>query len=163
MARINSKSKGNVYERKIANRLSERFAAHTGIEQSFRRDVTSGSFFGASNQKRLATHDAETATFGDIMAPETFRFSIECKHYKTPPTFTSLMKQEVKLLDDWIKQAKQDATNSGKQMLVIAKFNNVADFVIIEGNDGDALMAYKGNSIVPLELWLTRPETYFFA
>jgi hypothetical protein len=160
---INSKNKGNTFERKIANLLSARFLTQTGIEQSFRRDVTSGSFFGATNQKRLETHDVETATFGDIMAPANFNFSIECKHYKTPPTFTSMMKQDCKMISDWIAQAVQDATNSGKMMLVIAKFNNVADFVIIDGHDDDALMMYRGYAIIPLTVWLARPDTYFFS
>ena len=159
---VNSKNKGSNFERKIANLLAERFAKRTGIPQSFRRCVDSGAFFGASNQKRLQTHDAETATFGDVMAPAGFRFSIECKHYKTPPTFTSMMKQDCKMITDWIKQAKQDATNSNKKMLVVAKFNNVADFVIIEGVDEDALMLYQGNSIIPLDKWLEREDSYFF-
>lgn len=162
MAKINSKNKGNQFERKIANLFSARFETHTGIVSSFRRDASSGSFWGASNQKRLQTHDAETATFGDVMAPAGFRFSIECKHYKTPPTFTSMMKQDCKMITDWIKQAKQDATNSNKKMLVVAKFNNVADFVIIEGVDEDALMMYQGNSIIPLDKWLEREDSYFF-
>jgi hypothetical protein len=160
---VNSKNKGNTMERKIANRLSERFAQHTGIENSFRRNIDSGSFFGASNQKRLATHGTENACLGDVMTPETFRYTIECKHYKTPPTFTSIMKQDCKLLDEWIKQATQDAVNSDKLMLVVAKFNNVADFVIIHGKDDDAIIVYKGHSIIPFETWLTRPDTYFFA
>jgi hypothetical protein len=158
-----SKSKGNVFERKIANLFSKRFAEQTGIENSFRRDISSGSFFGATNQKRLATHDTETATFGDVMAPSNFKFSIECKHYKTPPTFTSMMKQDCKMISDWIAQATQDAVNSGKLMLVIAKFNNVAEFVIIDGHDDDALMMYRGYSIIPLTVWLARPDTYFFS
>lgn len=67
------------------------------------------------------------------------------------------------MVSDWIAQATQDATNSGKKMLVIAKFNNVADFVIIEGRDDDALIMYQGHAIIPLTVWLTRPDSYFFS
>lgn len=159
---INSKAKGNVFERKIANLFSARFASYTGIESSFRRNVDSGSFFGASNQKRVATHDTESACFGDIMTPATFRFTIECKHYKTPPTFAAIMKQDCKMIEEFIKQAKQDADNSSKEMLVVVKFNNVAEFAIVEGKDDDAVMLLKGHSFIPLDTWLKREDSFFF-
>ena len=50
---VNGKAKGNSYERKIANLLSARFKDYTGIDQSFRRNPDSGSYFGGQNQKEL--------------------------------------------------------------------------------------------------------------
>ena len=159
---VNSKSKGNAFERKIANLLSERFKVYLGIPQGFRRDSTSGSFFGASNQKRLETHDREQATFSDIIAPKSFLFSIECKHYKTAPSFASLVKGEFKLFDTWIAQARQDADNSKKKMLVVAKFNGVPEFVIVEESSDRAFAHYRGYSLITLEDWLERGDGEFF-
>jgi hypothetical protein len=161
---VNSKNKGNTFERKIANILSDRFKEHTGIAKSFRRDVTSGSFFGATNQKRLETHDAETATFGDIMAPATFKFSIECKHYKDAPSFLSILKQDNKTLDKWLGQAEQDADNAGKQALVIAKFNNVPEMAFVKRDvwDRSADLYYKGFAIVLFDHFLETETSFFF-
>ena len=161
---VNSKSKGNAFERKIANRLSERFKEYLGIPQGFRRDSTSGSFFGASNQKRLETHDREQATFSDIIAPKSFLFSIECKNYKTAPSFASLVKGEFKLFDTWIGQASQDAKNSGKKMLIVVKFNSVPEFVIVRDDPHDKAFAhYRGYSLVTLEDWLTGNDLDYFS
>ncbi len=160
---VNSKNKGNTFERKMANHLSERFSDHLGIDQGFRRNIDSGSFFGATNQKRMETHLTENACFGDIMTPSSFRFSIECKHYKTAPSFASMVKQEFKLFDTWIEQARQDAVNAKLQMLVIIKFNGVPEFVVVEGNDPDAFAYYKGTSLITLEKWLERDIGYFFS
>ncbi len=157
-----SKQKGNSFERKIANLFSETFEKHTGISNAFRRNIDSGSFFGAKNQKRIETHLTDNACFGDIMTPDSFKFSIECKHYKTPPSFSALVKQEFKLFDTWIAQAKQDAANAEKAMLVVIKFNNVPEFVIVEGADGEAFATYKGNSLISMDEWLKRDITYFF-
>jgi hypothetical protein len=66
---VNSKNKGNAFERKIAKNLSERFEAHTGLTDAFRRNLDSGSFFGASNQSRIEKHGTEHANFGDILTP----------------------------------------------------------------------------------------------
>lgn len=160
---VNSKNKGNTFERKISNLLSARFADHLGLESGFRRNIDSGSFFGASNQKRIETHLTEGACFGDIMTPESFKFAIECKHYKTAPSYAAMVKGEYKQLDEWIGQARQDAENASKAMLVIMKFNNVPECAVVEGLDAEAVMFYKGCSIIPLDKWLERPIEYFFA
>lgn len=162
---VNSKNKGNSYERKIAKALSDRFEAHTGLTSAFRRNVDSGSFFGATNQHRIAKHGTEHANFGDILVPADFKFEVECKHYKTPPSFGSMIKGEYKMFDTWIEQAQQDATNAGKSWMVIAKFNNVDEFVIMETGSAPQdkiVMRYKGNDIVPFKALLDEPDTFFF-
>ena len=130
------KAKGNSFERKIANALSQRFESHTGIKQAFRRNIDSGSFFGGSNNKRVETHDTEKATFGDIICPSTFDFSLECKHYKSPPSFSLLVKQDCKDWDKWIQQADQDARNANKKMAIVIKYNNVDEIVILNESLG---------------------------
>lgn len=159
---MNSKNKGNTFERKIAKLLSTRFAEHTGLLESFRRNIDSGSFFGRSNQKRVETHGTENAQFGDIMTPGDFRFCVECKHYKAPPSLNAILKQDWKQLDEWIGQAKQDAENAGKDWLVVVKFNLIDEFVIVEGVHDLMVMIYKGNSIIPLKAFLEQEDAKFF-
>lgn len=161
---VNSKNKGNTFERKIANLLSERFAAHTGIEKSFRRNADSGSFFGGSNQRRTSTHDTSKATFGDIICPEDFKFSIECKHYKTPPTFVSLVNQKCTFIDKWIEQGEQDAKSGDKRLMVIMKFNNVPEMVIVDKGVSDLtpIINYGAYSMYPLDDFLAQSDGLFF-
>lgn len=128
---VNGKNKGSTFERKIANLLSERFEVVTGIKQGFRRNPDSGSFFGGSNKKRTETHDLESANFGDLICPKNFKFSVECKHYKTAPSFASLVKGKVTQWDGWISQAQQDATESHKAMLLIVKYNGVDEVAFL--------------------------------
>lgn len=128
---VNSKSKGNTFERTIANYLSDRFKDYTGKEKSFIRNIDSGSYFGGSNQKRINTHTEELQKFGDVLTPDQFRWTIECKAYKTPPSLGSILKGEYKKFDEWLDQAAQDAVNSNKQPLLIVKFNNTETFVMV--------------------------------
>lgn len=161
---INSKAKGNTFERKISNKLSERFRDHTGLETAFRRNIDSGSFFGGRNQVRAQTHDLDKATFGDIVTPVDFNFTVECKHYKTPPTFASIMKQKNSQLDEWLDQAEQDAASSGKKPVVIMKFNNVDEMAVVKELFGDlkAVINYRGYYICSLEDYLAQTDDHFF-
>jgi hypothetical protein len=128
---VNGKNKGNTFERKVATLLSERFEGVTGLKTAFRRNPDSGSFFGGSNKKRTETHDLDRANFGDLICPKTFKFSVECKHYKTGPSFASVVKGKVTQWDGWIKQAQQDAAESGKDMMLIVKYNGVDEVVFL--------------------------------
>lgn len=129
---INSKQKGNKFERDIANMLSSRFAAYTGKPQSFRRNTDSGSFFGGSNFKRKETHDTDYATYGDLICPRTFLFSVECKNYKDAPILNAILNGQVTQWDTWLKQAKQDAEGCNKDYILIIKYNRTETFCFID-------------------------------
>lgn len=162
---MTSKNKGNTFERKTANRLSEHFAPHTGIEKSFRRNPDSGSFFGGGNQFRAQTHDTEKASFGDIIAPSNFKFTVECKHYKTPPSLGAMIKQEYSLYDKWIEQAENDAIKGETEVLIIIKFNNVPEFCLVSKKFDhlDNFGVYKDYLMVSLDTILKEPYDFFFA
>ena len=160
---MNSKNKGNGFERKMANRLSSRFEARTGIKQAFRRNPDSGSFFGRSNQKRLQTHDTEKANLGDIICPKDFAYTVECKHYKAAPLFKNLMQSECKQWDGWIEQAEQDSQNSGKKMMLIIKYNNVDEVVILKEPVPNTFnMPYKTYFVANLSACLDQEDSTFF-
>jgi len=162
--KVNGKSKGNVFERKTAIALSARFKTLTGIDSSFRRNPDSGAFFGGGNKARTDTHNLEHANFGDLICPTNFKFSVECKHYKSPPTFSSIIVGEVKQWDGWIAQCEQDSEKSKKSPLLIIKYNNVEEFVLI-AHPVDTLTScftYKGKVAYRLQDLLTLPDDYFF-
>lgn len=159
---VNGKQKGNAFERKIANMLSERFQQHTGLEQSFRRNPDSGSFFGGSNQTRLESHGSENAQLGDIICPSDFKFCIECKSYKTAPGLHVLLSQECTQWDEWIEQALQDAKNTEKNFLLIIKYNRVKEFVITDDLHINPDIIYKGHAVMPLTEFLSFHDSFFF-
>lgn len=129
--KVNGKNKGNSFERKIANTLSDRFANHLGIEKGFRRNPDSGSFFGGTNESRTDVYDTDFAIFGDLICPRAFNFAIECKHYKSAPVFKGIINGEVTQWDRWLEQAQQDSEKSKKKMMLIIKYNNVDEIVMV--------------------------------
>ena len=161
---VNGKSKGSSFERKIANLLSARFEPFTGIKQSFRRNADSGSYFGGSNQRRKETHDLDHANFGDLICPNNFKFSIECKFYKTGPTFSSIVKGKIAQWDEWILQAKQDAANSNKEMMLIIKYNGIDEIVFVEKQitGSTLIITYKDVYGYRLDDYLQLSNTQFF-
>jgi hypothetical protein len=162
--KVQGKSKGNTFERKIANMLSARFKAHLNIESGFRRNADSGAYFGGSNIYRTEKYDTELATFGDLICPRTFKFSIECKHYKTPPSLQSIINNNVKMWDKWIIQAEQDSTKASKLFLLIVKYNNTDELVFIDNQEVDIplIFIYKNKFVYRLEEFLKLPESKFF-
>lgn len=162
---VNGKQKGNSFERNIANMLCERFAPYTGIEKPFRRNPDSGSFFGGSNIARVDMYDTNWALYGDLICPKNFRFSVECKHYKEPPTLNSVVRGEVKQWDDWLAQARQDAKVSGKQMMLIIRYNRTDIFAFLNWkiDDRKPVIEYKGAYLYLLEdLLKNHPDQFFF-
>lgn len=161
---MNSKNKGNTYERKVSNLLSGRFKSLLNEDKGFRRNPDSGSYFGGSNSTKLQTHNLDYAVFGDIICPKHFKFTIECKHYKSPPTFNSLINQKITAWDEWIDQAVQDSQSAGKKPLLIIKYNNVPDLILITDllPNGHIILTYNGFNLYKLDELMQQPDTYFF-
>jgi hypothetical protein len=161
--KVNGKNKGNTFERKMANLLSARFKDFLGIDTGFRRNSDSGSYFGGKNVFRVEKHDMDHAVFGDLMCPVNFKFSVECKHYKTAPSFQSVINKEVTQWDGWIKQVEQDSTSAGKLPLLIIKYNNVPEFVFVKNKlEIDEILVYKGYYAYTLTSVLASDNTLFF-
>ncbi len=165
---VNGKRKGNQYERVIANKLSDRFIGYTGIPNSFRRNADSGSFFGGKNKERISNYSMDKASFGDIVCPNNFNFTIECKNYKEAPSFSSIIKGSVNLFDKWIDQAEQDALSASKDFIIAMKFNNVPDFILVKNvyiekfKQISPKMLYKSYVIYTLSDVLSLDDSIFF-
>lgn len=165
---INSKQKGNKFERDIANLLSTRFEAHTGKPQSFRRNVDSGSFWGGKNIVRKETHDTDYAIYGDLVCPREFNFSIECKNYKEPPSFNSILKQSVTLWDEWLGQAMQDSSACGKDYMIIVKYNRCEIMCMVDRKFYPVTcnftsVCYNSSVIVMLSDILKLDDSFYFS
>lgn len=162
---MNSKNKGNTFERKIANTLSKRFQCHTGLAKTFRRNPDSGSAFGGINEAKMVTHDLDKACFGDIICPNAFTYLIECKHYRQAPSFASLLDENVADWDRWIAQATQDCINAQKKMAVVIKYNNIKEIVILKQLPAalKCILYYRDHYVVALVDFLALPDAEFFS
>lgn len=123
-----SKAKGNNFERKIAKIFNDRFRHLYNGKDSFRRSITSGGFFGGKNSKKSIV-DEHKVDIGDIMTPIGFKFTLECKFYKTPFTINILHSCNSQL-GKWIKQAEDQSKVANKDFLLIIKFNDIKEIVI---------------------------------
>ncbi len=122
---VNSKKKGNGWEREIANLFSENF------NDTFKRVPQSGALVGGVNRKIVndgLRSDAVEILAGDVITPKDFPFSLECKSYKDFE-FHQVVSGCNKTLDKWIEQAQSDADVSKKQFLILMKFNRKGQYV----------------------------------
>ena len=106
--KINSKRKGNEAERQLANILKERFGlpfARVGVSS------------GARPKQVKLDDSAKQAFTSDLVAPDGFRFSIECKSVNKD---VDLLDQSA-LLDKFLKQVADDAASIGKIPLLCWK------------------------------------------
>jgi len=163
---INSKAKGDNFERKIANLLSDRFASYLKVKKGFLRNLGSGSRFGGKNARVAMMVADDAKVVGDIVTPKNFKFNIECKFYGNPPSFKSFLEQKITQWDKWIEQAKLDNKTSGKPYwVVIVKYNLVNPFCILPNTlnkDFSPILYYKDNMIITLDQFLSKPDDFYF-
>jgi hypothetical protein len=108
--RINSKSKGNRAELELAKIFTKQF----GVPFA-RVGVSSGA-----RPKQVLLDSRATETFtGDLIVPNSFRFSIECKAVNKD---VDLLDQSA-LLDKFLTQTANDAASIGKIPLLCWKRN----------------------------------------
>lgn len=165
MAKVNGKQKGNAFEREIANKLSERFADKLGIKSGFRRNPDSGSFFGGTNASRMDDYDLDYAIYGDLICPKSFKFCIECKNYKTPPSLNGVLNESIKEWDEWIEQNDKDAEKDNKMSFLVVKYNRTEVFVVLNGSLDFGIqhqISYKDRKVYKLSDILDLPDHYFF-
>lgn len=139
-----SKQKGNNFERVVAKMFSDLYKDRYGAEVSFQRNISSGSIFGGSNHQRgMNTLQEMTIYAGDIITPNDFLYTIECKHYAIPFSINAIIIQDSKQLDGWIEQVTQDCEVSGKEPMLVIKYDNIKPFVLLKNGYGTPLFRYK--------------------
>lgn len=122
-----SKSKGNSFERQIAQFLTELYG------ETFIRAPGSGAYVGGNNNTRKQfLHEGQIRNFkGDIVPGQSFpKLNAECKSYKDFP-FHQLYQGSVKILDSWIQQC-MDASDPGDFNIIFMKFNRKGTYVAVE-------------------------------
>lgn len=135
--RFNSKGKGNNFEGQIAKKLS---AALSPL--NFIRSPGSGARVGGKNfekfgemfgEEALSIFVADVVPINEKKSGLTFLHSIECKSYKTPDSFTSLVAGSANVFK-WFEESVEDAKKTNKNPILIFKWNNTPIFVAVDSN-----------------------------
>jgi Holliday junction resolvase len=105
--RINSRSKGSAFERKICNLFNSTFET-----KEFCRTPGSGAF---ATTHKLPEH---LKIHGDIITPENFKYTIECKKGYNKENLSSLFSSNSKI-NIFINQAKRDSIKTNKPFMLI--------------------------------------------
>lgn len=129
------KSKGNGFEGLTAKKLS---AALEPL--NFIRSPGSGARVGGKNfekfgalfgEEALALFTADVVPINEKKEGITFLHSVECKSYKTPDGFTSLVAGSANVFK-WFEESVVDAAKTDKNPILIFKWNNTPIFVAVD-------------------------------
>jgi hypothetical protein len=169
--KINSKKKGNRWELQTCKMFGSAF------DDEFRRVPMSGGFVGGKNKFRnyFVNEDAQSQLTGDIITPAWFPFIVECKNYADSPKIHNLLSIGDKDLDDWVKQAKDEARTAKKDWLIIFNMTSkrknfaVVDFdrfyYVLKDKNVEYpknYFVYKGTLILDLDQFVKKFITFYF-
>ena len=116
-----SKTKGNKFENDMVKLLNATY----GTEE-FSRTPNSGAMVGRSNwgRKQGLSENVKRTLGSDIIVPEKFLFSVECKWYANKPNYAQIIKGSDSDLDHWLAECVYDAFNLDLHPLLFFKTNN---------------------------------------
>ena len=120
--RVNSRAKGQSFERKICKLFNSRFET-----KEFCRTPGSGAF--------ATTHSLPEylKIYGDIVTPKNFRFIVECKKGYNKENLSSLF-NERSLFYNFLKQCEKDSKRAGVPSIIIWQQDR-NDILIILSNE----------------------------
>lgn len=124
-----SKTKGNKFENDICKLFNHLY----GTEE-FSRTPNSGAMMGRSNwgKKQGLAENVKRTLGSDIIVPDWFRFSVECKHYADTPTYEAIIKAPGdKTLDHWLGETMYDSVNLNLHPMLIFKTNRKGTHVVL--------------------------------
>jgi hypothetical protein len=123
-----SKSKGNKLERDVRDVLNTMYDT-----EEFARTPGSGALMGQSNfRKNSGLEDMTKRTLGsDLICPEWFPASIECKNYADKPNYSTIIKSDDKTLNGWLGETIFDAINFGLVPMLVFRTNRQGTHVVL--------------------------------
>jgi hypothetical protein len=137
-----SKIKGNSFERRVADFLTDMY------DEKFIRAPGSGAYVGGKNtHRKQLLHEGQIRNFkGDIVPGQSFpKLNAECKSYKDFP-FHQLYSGTIKILEGWIEQCL-DVADPGDFNIIFMKFNRKGEFVVTPAEEACAIADNESYSI----------------
>lgn len=141
--RLNSRNKGNTFERKVCSILNKRFET-----DEFSRSPGSGAF---ATTHKLPEH---LKIYGDIITPEKFKFCIECKKGYNEENISSLFISNSNTRN-FLDQAELAAKKAKKEPMLIWQQDRKNIIVFVKsgalGTDCNKKLIFDGWDIYNLE------------
>lgn len=170
--KINSKSKGSSFEAKIAKALS------TALPINFIKSPGSGARVGGQNfatigkmmgEEVMKLFNADVVPINEEKVGYKFLFSIECKSYKTPDSFTTLVAGTANVFK-WFQESVVDSAKIDRHPILIFKWNFTPIFVALRhgaeapiapklhlSNTSSGLDIYDFNELLKFpDFWVTK-------
>ncbi len=153
--RVNSRTKGNTFERKIAITLNSRFNT-----DEFCRSPGSGAF---ATTHKLPKH---LQIYGDLITPRNFRFIVECKKGYNKEKLCDFFRQKSEVRS-FIRQACRDSREANKPFLVVFQQDRSIVLTIFKANGFNYphlkdVISWEDYIITPLDQFLTMDDSFFF-
>ena len=128
---VNSKKKGNRFEREVAKKLNEIFEGY--IRGEFKRTPSSGAYLGGVNAEKNKdlSREAKRTLTSDLIVPENFKYAVEIKSYKDIDLYGLLTGNKSKIYD-WIDEVEETVGNEFDGWIIISKRNRGKWIVIFE-------------------------------
>lgn len=163
----NSGRKGKRGERSLVDELEERFPG-----KPFARTVGSGARISQAKLSELA----KQVFTGDIVTPEDFLFTFECKHGYNEISLEKAVKRLSegkpsgnKLLESFLKQAEKDSQKIKRKPMMCWKKDYKPWLAFLKTEhlppelyDSPERIVYLEWSVLPLTKVLERPDNFFF-
>jgi hypothetical protein len=110
---------GKGFEYEVRDLLRE----SSGLAE-FERTPHSGSLFGGSNKYKVdkSRDDAVELLSGDLMCPENWRWTVECKNHEDVPIHQLFLGGNSETIDEFLAQTHESATTAGKEPLLFIKW-----------------------------------------
>lgn len=130
------KAKGNKFENDIVDFLNETYNT-----TEFHRTPNSGAMMGLSNwgKNKGLSKNVRRTLGSDLIVPDWFNFSVECKHYKDDPNYSQIIKGPDTKLDHWLAECLFDAINQDLHPLLFFKTNRQGTHFALPHYFDDAL------------------------
>ena len=156
--KINCGKKGKRVERELAKLLNDRFGG------GFSRSVGSGNRY--SQVSNLPKHAQDTFS-GDLVCPVNFAFVFESKGGYEDIDLNSIFDDGVTQLDDFLKQAEDESSRTGRKPILVWKKNRKPWIAFLKTInlphlDWNYRLIYKDWSAVSFKELLTNSNEYFF-
>ena len=153
--RVNSRTKGNAFERKVAATLNTRFNT-----DEFCRSPGSGAF---ATTHSLPEH---LQIYGDLITPKNFRFIIECKKGYNKEKLCDFFREKSEVRS-FIRQALRDSRKANKAFLIVFQQDRSVVLSIFKKEElrYDMLkdwIEWDEYCIAPLDQVLTIDDSAFF-
>lgn len=170
--RVDSKAKGNSFESKIAKALT------ASLPINFQKSVGSGAKIGGMNfatigkmmgEEVMKLFNADVVPMNEEKAGYKFKYSIECKSYKTPDSFTTLVAGTANVFK-WFQESVVDSAKIDRHPILIFKWNFTPIFVALRhgaeapiapklhlSNTSSGLDIYDFNELLKFpDFWVTK-------